>query len=198
MRARSLGSFPLLTLAAALCALVAASGPARAQDDEEGNDNEFIRDGAWLSVSGVGAFQNTRDDFKNRDSTAGFQLRAGMRFAPPLSVGIYGEWLNFQGANPVSVGAMVKLFPIELFDTSLLGGRVQPYFFGGAGAMFADDTGSSGDDVNAGGNFRGGGGVDVYATENLVAFSEVHYSGAGGDVTGLESLNVLLGLSWRF
>jgi hypothetical protein len=40
--------------------------------------------------------------------------------------------------------------------------------------------------------------VDIYATENAAFFGEVHYSGAGGEPSGIESTNFLAGFSWRF
>ncbi len=195
---RSPVTIPALMLLAACCAAVAVSVPARAQDEEEGNgENEYVREGGWISAAGVFAIQNAAQDFRDRENSGGAQVRAGLRFVAPFDIGIFGEWVNFQGANPVSIGALVKLFPIELFGTSLFGGVVQPYLVGSAGVMFGDNPESS-SGTSAGANLRGGGGVDVYLTRNAVLFGEVQYSGAGGDMARLDSTNVALGFTWRF
>ncbi|MGH0034550.1 MAG: hypothetical protein ACQGVK_05945 [Myxococcota bacterium] len=161
-------------------------------------DSEYVREGAYLSIAGVFALQNAGDDFKDLDDTGGIHARFGARVAPGLAIEFWGEWLDYDGENVGTTGMIAKLFVVELFDGSLLDGVVQPYLMGGGGVMFAEERGPGDNDTSAAGNFRGGGGVDFYVTENAVLFGEVHYSGAGGDLTGIESTNVLAGFSWRF
>lgn len=159
-------------------------------------DSEYVRDGAYVSIAGVFALQNASGDYKNLDDTGGVHVRVGARVAPQLDLSLYGEWLHYDGEDPGSTGVIAKLFVVEFFDTSLLDGMLQPYVMGGAGVIFAEEK--DGNSTKAGGNFRGGGGVDIYVSENAYLYGEVHYSGAGGDPSGIESTNFLAGFAWRF
>jgi hypothetical protein len=183
---------PLLGWAAGLLIVLAA--PAALAEA----DSEYVREGAYVSIAGVYALQNASGDYKNLDDTGGVHGRFGIRIAPALAIEFYGEWLYYDDENVGSGGVLAKFFVVEMFDTSLLDGIIQPYLIGGAGAIFADRRGSGSDKTKAGGNFRGGGGVDVYLTENAMLYGEAHYSGAGGDPSGIESTNFLAGFGWRF
>jgi len=159
-------------------------------------DSEYVREGPSISLAGVYAIQDAGGDFKNLDNTGGVHARLGVRIAASFEIGAYGEWLHYSGEDPGYVGAYVKIFPFEAFDMSLLGGILQPYAFGGAGVIFAEEA--DGGKTRAGANYLGGMGLDFYLTENLALFGEVHYSGAGGDPSGIRSTNILAGATWRF
>lgn len=156
-------------------------------------DSEYVREGGYIAAAGVFALENTSQEYSDLDNTGGVQARFGYRLAPQLGFELFGEWLGYQGENPGAFGVNMKLYPVEFFDTSLLGGVVQPYVMGSAGFIWVDKGGT-----NVGGNFRGGGGLDVYLSEHVFLFGEVHYSGAGGVPSGIESTNFLAGGGWRF
>ncbi len=188
MRRRVVVTVPLIGLVALA---LADARPALAEAD-----SEYVREGVSISAAGVYAIQNTSGRWRDKDDTGGAHLRFDNRISPGVSLGLFAEWLGWQGRDAVSTGITVKVFPVEMFDMSLLGGILQPYFIGTAGAVFVEDRDDG--DMSAGGNFRGGGGFDLYVTESLYTYGEVHYSGAGGDPSGLESTNFLAGVGWRF
>ncbi|MCZ6782311.1 MAG: outer membrane beta-barrel protein [Proteobacteria bacterium] len=172
-------------------AFLMLSGPAAWAD----TDSEYEREGAYLGLGGVGALANTSGRFSSLDSTGGIDLIAGYRMAPQLGIELFGEWLGYQGTNAGFFGVTLKLFMAELFDQMIMDGVIQPYLYGSAGFIMVRNTR---DNMEMGGNFRGGAGVDFYVTPEVAIYTQVEYSGSGGYASGIESTNFKLGALYRF
>jgi hypothetical protein len=184
-----LGRMLGVALAIACAAPLLLGTTARAQD------SEYEREGAYLGLAGVFALANTGKQFSNLGDTGGVNFQAGYRLAPSASLELFGEWLYFGNENPGFFGLTLKLYLPELFGFSLADGRIQPYAVGSSGFALAEDSRNN---IDFGGNFRGGLGCDFYLTEDLALYGQVHYSGSGGVPSGLDSTNFLAGAIFRF
>jgi opacity protein-like surface antigen len=170
-----------------LAALLAS--PAWAQDD-------FGRAGAYAAFLGVGAIE-TFDEPSGLDFSdgGGFNMRAGYRFMEYVAAEMqfeYVEGFSDQGIDIESWNLMwnVKGFPLT--------GRVQPYALFGMGVLYAEASGGGRSIDDEGFAVRVGGGMDFYATENIVLTGEVNFVQPTGDVDDLSYVTIGGGLQYRF
>jgi len=156
-------------------------------------------------------------------NTFGIKSQAGYRCHPRFSAEVEVEWLDdFEGTvfigGPVGEKVSVDLEPLVV-TTSLKGylltGRYQPYALIGGGAMVVEANlkdncclslreqdvlplGSSETDTRRGVVMRFGGGLDFYATKQIVLTVGVDYLLPFGEVEDFDYLSIAWGLRYRF
>jgi opacity protein-like surface antigen len=146
--------------------------------------------------------------------TGGLDAHAGYRVHRYLAVEGQLEWLDFPGfkSNEQMAGnGLSRNLKVEV-DTLVITGNLKPYFmtgriqpFGvvGAGVMMEElgieYQGNNQNERNTGFVMRFGGGVDYYATENVVLSAQGTYVTTFGSVHGRDYTSLgLLGLAYRF
>jgi opacity protein-like surface antigen len=187
-----------LILAGALALGLVLAGSSHAED-------EFNRPGPYAGVGGsymVSGFQDgaTAADFGD---TLGFNVRGGYRLNDFWAFeGIY-EYGDDFGARQVYPGERIRTNAFTGNVKLLVPlGRFQPYLMGGAGFINAnadDGLRRSGWDVD-GTNFAGrfGGGVDLYATENVAIFLDTAYTMPINEVSDLNHFSFGWGAKYVF
>jgi len=168
--------------------LFVAAVPALAQDDDD-----FSREGPYLGVYGIAAFENAGHTLPV-DDTGGVGVQIGFRVVPKLAIEVMGDYLRLGGRNPWSLGTNVRLYVLPFFDVTLFDDRMQPFLIGTAGIQ----TGDLGDGKRPGGHVRGGLGADFWVTSDLAVSAVVQYAGSGGAASKLQTLNTTLGVLWRY
>jgi hypothetical protein len=213
----------VLVLGTALAALTLAFGAAASAEDEEGEEENvgYNRLGGYLQVAGVYSWEDFSGGLTG-SPVGGFSLRTGNRFHRNFSVEFQYEFLANREVRMIAsptdtllgevyshhITLNFRSYPFPGLLNGPLLGRVQPFVIGGFGAGVYDTR--DGDDV--GFVARGGGGLDVYATDNIVFSLEAVYAlsagGQGGgaelagddvlDLKDLNHLSVSLGAAYRF
>ena len=214
--------------AAAAAALVGVMCSSIALTDEaEIVEDDFARRGWFVGVAGSYAFATFEDDAEDNfaktlgpavdlsvDDSAGFNGRVGYRCNRRFAAEVQTEWIDgFDGdlTQPrVDPLANVEFDPIVVTANVkgyLLTGRYQPFLLVGAGAMTADVnirnpvglafTGIDSESENAFA-MRFGGGIDLYATENVVVNLEVDYVYPFGNLDDLRYVTIGWGVQYRF
>jgi hypothetical protein len=209
-----------LVLASAMTLGIAlAGGTAHAQDqynrstttrtDYEYNRSDtedvFNRPGPYLGIGGsymISGFQGAaaNGDFGN---TLGFNARGGYRLNEFWAIeGIY-EYGDDFGAHQVTPGAKIQTNSFTVNGKLLVPlGRFQPYLEGGVGVLNANAdlplrrTNWNVDGTNFAGRF--GGGVDLYATENIALYADAAYTIPIGDVNDLYHFSFGWGAKYVF
>jgi hypothetical protein len=167
----------------ALIVLAFAIGPSRARSEEGPN---YRRTGWYAGVGAVAAlesFKNNAD--QDVDNAFGFNIRGGYRMTDTWSAELEFEMpgqFDFNGNN-TSVPRYHSTTSVDLYVTTingkahlnpgflqrfLMNGRLQPNVIGGAGWILAATSGSSASASSSDVVFRFGGGLDFYATPNVV------------------------------
>ena len=148
------------------------------------------------------------------DNSHGFNARVGYRCHRRFSAEVEVEWLNGFDADLTQPGfvqlARVEVDPLVVTANAkgyLLTGRYQPFLLIGAGAMSADikvrdpvglsftAVRSESENVFA---MRFGGGIDLYATKNLVVSLEADYVYPFGNLDELDYVTISWGFQYRF
>jgi len=148
------------------------------------------------------------------DNSPGFNGRVGYRCHPRFSAEVEVEWLHGFDAVLTQFGAVqlatVEVDPLVVTANAkgyLLTGRYQPFLLIGAGAMSADikvrdpvglsftAVRSESENVFA---MRFGGGIDLYATKNLVVSLEADYVYPFGNLDELDYVTISWGFQYRF
>jgi opacity protein-like surface antigen len=211
--------------AAVLVGVVCSSIALTAEDEVDKTD--FARRGWMVGVAGSSAIETFQDDaesdFQNVlgsevnlsvDNSFGFNGRVGYRCHRRFSAEVQTEWLSGFDADltqpnvdqlakvsyePVVVTANVKGY--------FLTGRYQPFLLIGAGAMTADTklrnpvglafTGLDSESENAFA-MRFGGGIDLYATENVALSLGIDYVFPFGKLDNLDYVTIGWGVQYRF
>jgi len=184
----------VLALLLTLGCMTAAS--AQAQEGEEGSD--FGRTGWYAGVYGLYGLSAFRDQGGDWGGSGGMSARVGYRANDFFALEADIEWVdefNLESsgltARAINGGVNGKFF--------LSDGRFQPYGLIGAGGMNinirSDQFGSSsGTDWG----FRFAGGIDLYATRNIVIGLEARYNWGVGDVWELDYATFGGGVLYRF
>jgi opacity protein-like surface antigen len=211
--------------AAALIGIVCSS--VVLTSDDEVDEADFARRGWMIGVAGSYAFETFEDeletDYQNQlgsevnlsvDDSAGFNGRVGYRCHRRFSAEVEVEWLDGFDADLTQPGvdqlANVRFEPVVVTTNVkgfILTGRYQPFLLLGAGAMTADIrlqdpvglafTGLNSDTENAFA-LRFGGGIDLYATENVVLNVGVDYVLPFGNLDDLDYITIGWGIQYRF
>jgi len=195
--------------------------------DDEVDPNDFARRGWMIGVAGSYAIETFEDeaerDFQKElgpavqlsaDNAFGFYGRVGYRCHKRFSAEVGVEWLSGFDADLTQPG-FVQLGKVEyepLVVTAnakgyLMTGRYQPFLLVGAGVMTADrklrDTvglspAQADDESDNAFTMRFGGGVDLYATKNVVVTMEAGYVLPFGNLDALDYITVTWGFQYRF
>jgi opacity protein-like surface antigen len=195
--------------------------------DDEIDKDDFARRGWLVGVSGSYAFQTFEDDQEHRyrkqlgpdvnlavDNSSGFNARVGYRCNARLSAEVEVEWLKGFGSDLTEPGfeqlAKIDFEPVVVttnVKAYALTGRYQPFLLVGAGAMTADtevrepvglaftSVRSKSDNAFA---MRFGGGIDLYATQNVVVSLEADYVLPFGNLDDLDYVSISWGIQYRF
>jgi opacity protein-like surface antigen len=197
----------------------AGADPALAQDDD------FARDGIYLSVNMAGAwYRDVRDDLKEEiggipppkpfptdgvtvEEPFGLGARVGYRFHPHFAAEAHLQWFANAAVRFTSEDSTVMAFKFDNLAYSgnvkvyLLTGRIQPFLLAGAGFMHfsADDKVGLGIKTS-GEDFaaRFGTGIDLYITPSIAGFAEGAYVLTTGELDGLDHVVWSVGLQYRF
>jgi opacity protein-like surface antigen len=211
--------------AAALVGVVCSSLALTAEDEID--EADFARRGWLVGVSGSYAFETFEDDAERDfqkvlgpavnlsvDDSAGFNGRVGYRCHRRISAEVETEWLHGFDADLTQPGvdqlAKVEYDPIVITANVkgyFLTGRYQPFLLVGAGAMTAETkiknpvglafTGIDDDSDNAFA-MRFGGGIDIYATENVAVTVDIDYVLPFGNLDHLDYVTIGWGVEYRF
>lgn len=194
--------------------------------DDEIDPDDLARRGWLVGVAGSYAIETFERDAQSNldrvlgvptdlsvDNSFGFNGRAGYRCHRRFSAEVEVEWLDGFDSDFSSVGfgqlAKLKYEPIVVTTNVkgfLLTGRYQPFLLVGAGAMTAeavlrDDSvglGLSRTESDNAFAMRFGGGIDLYATKNIVVSLEADYVLPFGDLDDLDYVTIGWGVQYRF
>jgi opacity protein-like surface antigen len=211
--------------AAALVGVVCSSVALTADDEVDKED--FARRGWFVGVAGSYAIETFEDEAESDfqtvlgpdvnlsvDDSFGFNGRVGYRCHRRFSAEVEVEWLDGFKSDLTQPGfeqlAKVDYEPIVV-TTNVKGyfltGRYQPFLLVGAGAMTADMklrepiglafTGLHSESDNAF-VMRFGGGIDLYATENVVLSVDADYVLPFGNLDALDYITIGWGIQYRF
>ncbi len=212
------------TIGVGLLSAIVCGSVATLVDSEDLPEDSYARQGWLLGVSGVYAADTSEDDLESSlqneigtpanfslKDTMGFKGQGGYRCHPRISAEVDVEWLaGFDGSAFDSTGKISNVnFEPVVVTTSLkayaLTGRYQPYLLAGGGVMTVeidttDTTGLGGSDSETATNIalRFGGGLDFYATEQIVLTLGVDYVLPFGDLEDLDYVSIGWGLRYRF
>ena len=209
----------------AMLLLLLAASPVRAEGAAH-DENLFSRDRFFYLAGGLAAGQylDVEDDIEaffasgglfvpvKADETIGVDVRAGYRIHRNVAAEMQFQW--FSGADIKVAG--IKALELETWtvtgnlkgyllteriEAALGAGRIQPFLVVGVGLMHFDvrdklglEASDDGKDLAA----RFGGGVDIYATQNIAFYLDVTYLLTTDDVEGLDHVGLSLGALFRF
>ncbi len=194
---------------AALTSLVCASFALTAGEDAK--QDEFARRGWLIGVAGSYAIETFESDLQDAvgfsvdlsvDNSLGLNGRVGYRCHRWLSAEVEVEWLNgFDVSAPGS--ATIDVEPLVV-TTNLKGyfltGRYQPFLLVGGGVMTAEfkSRGVPGSITLNEFTMRFGGGIDLYATKNVVVTVGADYVLPFDDLKDLDYISIGWGFEYRF
>ncbi len=167
---------------------------------------DYAKPGAYAAL-GVGflleEFQGHLGDLGTGNSW-GADLRGGYRFLPWLAVeGVYQYGNGFKEEDSADGSVDIRTNSFTVNAKGILPcGRFQPYLTAGIGLLAANQS-RSGDyrsvDVSGVGfAARGGGGLDVFLTEDVALYAEATYLIPTGPTGDLEQVPVAWGAKFRF
>jgi len=163
---------------------LAAAGAAGADSDEE-----YDRRGPYLGAGGFFALEATSDS--DGANGGGASVAAGIRLAPGVGAELEGTWVSEVADDDLGgLGFNLKLYPFDGLGASILDGRIQPYLFGSAGAVWAG--------ADAGGRFGAGVGSEFYVSESVALNALASFVGHGGEPSDAQYGRFLLGMLYRF
>lgn len=213
-----------LGVGAAVLATITCTTLVRAATDEPQPD-DYARRGFGVSIAGFYAFQNFEDDLKtdvrNRtnppvtslslDDSWGGSLRGSYRCHEYFSTEVAVDMLDsFDGDGSAGGQKVLKTQSQPLVTTvsgkgHLLTGRIQPFVLAGVGGVmvkqrlkYTTDGIPSRTDRRSDFAFRVGGGVDYYATKQVVVSAEIDYVGTPFGDVDIDYLSIGLGAQYRF
>jgi opacity protein-like surface antigen len=184
----------------------ATSGEAAAEsgETEESSDEPvYDRTGFYLGAGGGWAFAEFDDG--NADDSGVANVRAGYHFLRFGAAEAQFEYLpefgsgsgKFAGVDTAVWGAWLNA---KGYPTAPWTGRFQPYALFGIGWMWMRETGPAIANSNEDGAFgmRFGGGIDLYATENIVITADGAWVLPTGGLDDLKHVTVGGALQYRF
>jgi opacity protein-like surface antigen len=188
---------------AALTSLVCASFALTAGEDTK--QDEFARRGWLIGVAGSYAIETFESDLQDAvgfsvdlsvDNSLGFNGRVGYRCHRWLSAEVEVEWLN--GFDVSAPGfATIDVEPVVVtanLKGHFLTGRYQPFLLVGGGGMTAKVATERGKSYA----MRFGGGIDLYATKNVVVTVGADYVLPVDDLKDLDYISIGWGFEYRF
>ncbi|MCG8588858.1 MAG: porin family protein [Proteobacteria bacterium] len=200
MKRAAVGTVALLALA------WPATGWAEAEPD-------YSRSGFYLGLAGHYAIDNYEDELQDEvdsvvsgvdvsvDGSGGLGVRAGYRVWKRFATELQWEWQEgFDiAANDVDL-ITLEAWALTANSRIYLGTeRLQPNVIVGLGVYHAElDGGGIEDDGETDLVVRLGGGIDLYATEQIALSFEATYLLPKGDVDDLDTASFGLGVQFRF
>ncbi len=187
-----------------VCATVAQAADERAEEDE------FARRGWLVGVAGSYAIETFEDDAESDlhvDNSLGFNGRVGYRCHRWLSAEVEVEWLNGFEADVSAPGfgkfATIDVEPLVVtanLKGYFLTGRYQPFLLVGGGVMTAEfkSRGVAGSITLNEFTMRFGGGIDLYATKNVVVTVGADYVLPVDNLKDLDYISIGWGFEYRF
>lgn len=153
-------------------------------------DSEYARNGLYVSAAGSWAIYPDLADAANQaftttvpvdvQSPLGFDTRFGYRFHPRFATEAQFEWLS-EAEIPLTATSQFQLETWTLTANAkayILTGRYQPFILLGVGTTNFEYGDEAAVGINVEGyNFaaRMGGGIDLYATRNIVVSLDATY-----------------------
>ena len=210
---------------AALIGILCSSVVLTAEDEVDKDD--FARRGWLVGLGGSYGVETFQDDAESDfqavvgpevnlsvDDSFGFNGRVGYRCHRRFSAEVEVEWLDGFDADLTQPGvsqlANVSFEPLVVTTNVkgfILTGRYQPFLLLGAGAMTADIklrdpvglafTGLRSETEEAFA-LRFGGGIELYATENVVLDVGIDYVLPFGNLDDLDYVTIGWGVQYRF
>ncbi len=210
---------------AALTSLVCASFALTAGEDAK--QDEFARRGWLIGVAGSYAIETFKDDAESDiqkflgptaslsvDNSLGFNGRVGYRCHRWFSAEVEVEWLDGFKSDASGADALGPLFSKIDFEPVvvtanmkgyILTGRYQPFLLVGGGVMTAEaklqspaPPGVRRSITDTEFAMRFGGGIDFYATKNVVVSLEADYVLPVSSLSDLDYISIGWGFQYRF
>ena len=198
---------------AALTSIVCSSVALTAGEDAK--QDEFARRGWLIGVAGSYAIETFESDLQDAvgfsvdlsvDNSLGFNGRVGYRCHRWLSAEVEVEWLDrfktdLSAAGPINIG--IDIEPVVVTANMkgyILTGRYQPFLLVGGGVMTAEfkSRGVPGSITLNEFTMRFGGGIDLYATKNVVVTVGADYVLPFDDLKDLDYISIGWGFEYRF
>jgi hypothetical protein len=179
------------TTACIVSLVILAPSAALAQDEDD-----FAREGAYLGFDALLAIENSHDRL-NVSETGGLAARIGFRLTREFAMELEGEWAHLDDRDPWSINTVFKLYPLAFFDeerTGFLDDHLQPYVVSSVGII----TGDLGRGQDPAASFRFGAGTDYWLSSDLALTGQIVYVANAGDATDYDSVNLRLGVTWRY
>jgi opacity protein-like surface antigen len=167
---------------------------------EEGEVQDFGREGTYLAVSFVFAVEDFDDaGTSDVDPSPGFHARLGQRVNRHLGVEAQWEWIDgFEIDDFLDLELHQLTVNLRAFLTT---GRIQPFLTAGIGFIHAELE-SGGLELADDDAFltRGGGGLEIYLTSSFTVNLGAEYVFPTDDILGLDYryISTSAGLQYRF
>ncbi len=164
--------------------------------DDEAEEADFSRDGAYVRASGQVAWTTSQQGFPvpllvSWEPEFGLDVTLGWRNSERIGVETEFEWItNTEGAEYGSwlLGANLKYYVLK--------DRIQPYLIGGINGTWTKVPGAT--DSLYDWSFRNGIGVDYYLTRHWALSSETTFVWGVGDLWNNYFLTFGVGAMYRF
>lgn len=183
----------LQRFAAGLSAAVLAGWAVTASAADAG---DYGRTGPYVGASGIYAIENFsglgKNGITNVDDSWGYNIKGGYRFNQIFALEARWEQWTKSDYDPTGHfdGWMAGVSGKAFFSD----GPIQPYVLGGLGWMSVSDPFK--DDTGLGVRFAGG--LDFYATRNIVINLEAGYVIPTGGISDYGLAPIGLGIAYRF
>ena len=209
-------------ITAVVLSIVCASVALTTEEDAE--QGEFARRGWLIGVAGSYAIETFKDDAESDlqdgfgptaslsvDNSLGFNGRVGYRCHRWFSAEVEVEWLDRFKTDASVAGfsnIQIDIEPIVV-TTNIKGyfltGRYQPFLLVGGGVMTAEaklqspaPPGAPRSITENDFTMRFGGGIDLYATKNVVVSLEVDYVLPVSSLSDVDYISIGWGFQYRF
>ncbi len=170
--------------------------------EEEESTAKYDRNGPYLMVGGGYSFENFKGSSSlNIDDSPNVIASAGWRIHPRAAVELGFEWNEGFDTKLAGVGVELETYlAVVGMKFFAMTGRFQPFLHPSIGVMEVNF------DISGGGSasrttpvLRGGGGIDIYVTENLFVTLSVSYVLAlRSEVNDIQYIPISAAVGWRF
>ena len=163
---------------------------------------DFGRTGPYLMLGGGYSFENFSNVGPvNIDGSPNLVFNAGWRLHPHVAVDVGFEWNSGFDASFAGINAEVDTYLTTVgMKFYALKGRIQPFIHPSVGVIVGKLDGNGfGSETSTTGALRGGGGIDVYVTENLfISVSAYYVYPIDTDLEDVQYIPLSAAVGWRF